>query len=105
MSDVLYKNVDGVRIQMTAEEVTAHQKDEQDNTNNPKIKKMSLRSERESLLIEADYKINTLVVGVYINSAIFVFYFSFFYNSPIYVVNIITYFIVKRFCYYAYFSI
>ena len=61
MSDVLYKNVDGVRIQMTAEEVTAHQKDEQDNTNNPKIKKMSLRSERESLLIEADYKINTLV--------------------------------------------
>ena len=61
MSDVLYKNVDGVRIQMTAEEVTAHQKDEQDNTNNPKIKKMSLRSERESLLTEADYKINTLV--------------------------------------------
>jgi len=60
MSDVLYKNVDGVRIKMTSEEIAQRQKDEE-YANNPKIKKMSLRSERESLLIEADYKINTLV--------------------------------------------
>ena len=60
MSGVLYKNVDGVRIKMTSEEIAQRQKDEE-YANSPKIKKMSLRSERESLLTEAEYKINTLV--------------------------------------------
>ena len=56
----MYKNVDGVRIKMTDAEVEQRQKDEE-YSKSSKFKKMSLRSDREPLLLEADYKINTLV--------------------------------------------
>ena len=56
----MYKNVDGVRIKMTDAEVEQRQKDEE-YSKSSKFKKMSLRNDREPLLLEADYKINTLV--------------------------------------------
>ena len=58
----LYKNVDGVRIKMTSEEIAERQKDEQANIDNaPFFKKYELREKRKPLLEEADHKINTLV--------------------------------------------
>jgi len=61
MSD-LYKNVDGVRIKLTEDEVKQREKDEQDFIDDiPERLKRRLRNKREDLLLEADYKINTLV--------------------------------------------
>jgi len=62
MSEVLYKNVDGVRTKLTDAEIAQRQKDEQeaiDNASNHK--KQFLRNKRKPLLEEADHKINTLV--------------------------------------------
>lgn len=61
MSD-LYKNVDGVRVKLTEDEVKQREKDEQDFIDDiPERLKRRLRNKREDLLLEADYKINTLV--------------------------------------------
>ena len=62
MSEVLYKNVDGIRIKLTDAEIEQRKKDEQQAIDDaPKYKLMEIRSEREPLLLEADHKINTLV--------------------------------------------
>ena len=61
MSD-LYKNVDGVRIKLTEDEVKQREKDEQDFIDDiPERLKRRLRNKREDLLLEADYKINPSV--------------------------------------------
>tara|TARA_B100000424_G_scaffold101138_1_gene75989 strand:- start:3344 stop:3637 length:294 start_codon:yes stop_codon:yes gene_type:complete len=62
MSEVLYKNVDGVRTKLTDAEIEQRKKDEQQALDDaPKYKLMEIRSEREPLLLEADHKINTLL--------------------------------------------
>ena len=58
----MYKNVDGVRIKMTSEEIAQRQADEKAYADDAPNRKLgSLRNDRTSLLEEADYKINTLV--------------------------------------------
>lgn len=62
MSEVLFKNVDGKRIQLTDAEIEQRKKDEQQAIDDaPKYKLRQIRSEREPLLLEADHKINTLL--------------------------------------------
>lgn len=62
MSEILYKNVDGVKVKLSDAEITQRQKDEQEAIDNaPKHKKQGLRNKRKPLLEEADHKINTLV--------------------------------------------
>lgn len=62
MSEILYKNVDGIKVQLTDAEIEQRKKDEQQAIDDAsKYKLMEIRSEREPLLLEADHKINTLV--------------------------------------------
>ena len=62
MSEVLYKNVDGIRTKLTDAEIEQRKKDEQQAIDDAsKLKLMEIRNEREPLLLEADHKINTLV--------------------------------------------
>lgn len=62
MSEILYKNVDGIEVQLTDAEIEQRKKDEQQAIDDaPKYKLMEIRSKREPLLLEADHKINTLV--------------------------------------------
>ena len=62
MSEILYKNVDGIRKKLTDAEIEQRKKDEQQAIDDaPKYKLMEIRSDREPLLLEADHKINTLV--------------------------------------------
>ena len=62
MSEVLYKNVDGIRIKLTDAEIEQRKKDEQQAIDDaPKWKLMEIRNNREPLLLEADHKINTLL--------------------------------------------
>ena len=62
MSEILYKNVDGIRKKLTDAEIEQRKKDEPQAIDDaPKYKLMEIRSDREPLLLEADYKINTLV--------------------------------------------
>ena len=62
MSETLYKNVDGEKIPLSKEELAQREIDiKRDIDNIPAIKLDQLRIDREPLLKEADYKINTLV--------------------------------------------
>ena len=62
MSETLYKNVDGEKIPLSEEELAQREIDiKRDIDNIPAIKLDQLRIDREPLLKEADYKINTLV--------------------------------------------
>ena len=55
MSD-LYKNVDGVRIKLTEDEVKQREKDEQDFIDDiPERLKRRLRNKREDLLLDKDH--------------------------------------------------
>ena len=54
----LYKNVDGVNIELTEEEVAQRIKD---TTKTDKEKLQEIRSQREKLFPEADFKINMLL--------------------------------------------
>jgi hypothetical protein len=54
----LYKNVDGVNIELTKEEVAQRIKD---TTKTDKEKLQEIRSQREKLFPEADFKINMLL--------------------------------------------
>ena len=61
MSETLYKNVDGEKIPLSEEELAQRETDiKRDIDNIPSIKLNQLRIDREPLLTEADYKINTL---------------------------------------------
>ena len=58
----LYKQVDGVKVELTSEEITLKEKEEKEwEDEKPERLKGSLRNKREPLLFEADYKINTLI--------------------------------------------
>lgn len=57
-----YKNVNGVRVEMSSEEISAKEAEEKIFADEkPNRQKDALRSTRKPLLQEADYKINTLV--------------------------------------------
>lgn len=57
-----YKNVNGVRVEMSSEEISAREAEEKIFADEkPNRQKDALRSTRKPLLQEADYKINTLV--------------------------------------------
>ena len=57
-----YKNVNGERVEMSAEEIAATKAEEKAFADDkPNRQKDALRSTRKPLLEEADYKINTLV--------------------------------------------
>ena len=58
----LYKQVDGVKVKLTSEEIALKEKEEKEWEDEKPVRiKESLRNRREPLLFEADYKINTLV--------------------------------------------
>jgi len=62
MSEILYKNVDGIRTKLTNAEIEQIKKYEQQAIDDaPKFKLIEIRNKREPLLLEADHKINTLV--------------------------------------------
>ena len=62
MSEVLYKNVDGIRTKLTKKEIAQREKDKQEAVDkSTEHKKYDLRETRKSLLEEADHKINTLI--------------------------------------------
>ena len=57
----MYKNVDGVRIKMTSEEIVQRQADDKAYADDAPNRKLGvLRNDRTSLLTEADHKIWTL---------------------------------------------
>tara|TARA_R100001443_G_C3320281_1_gene169856 strand:- start:67 stop:357 length:291 start_codon:yes stop_codon:yes gene_type:complete len=58
----LYKQVDGIKVELTSEEIALKEKQEKEweDGKTERIKK-GLRNRREPLLTEADHKINTLV--------------------------------------------
>jgi len=57
-----YKNVNGVRVEMSSEEISAKEAEEKIFADEkPNRQKDALRSTRKPLFQEADYKINTLV--------------------------------------------
>jgi len=58
----LYKQVDGIKVELTSEEIALKEKEEKEweDGNLERIKK-GLRNKREPLLTEADHKINTLI--------------------------------------------
>lgn len=57
-----YKNVNGERIEMSTEEISAKEAEEKAFADDkPNRQKDALRQTREPLLEEADHKINTLV--------------------------------------------
>ena len=58
----LYQQIDGVKVELTSEEIALREKEEKEwEDEKPERIKESLRNRREPLLLEADYKINTLV--------------------------------------------
>ena len=58
----LYKQVDGIKVELTSEEIALKEKEEKEwEDEKPERLKESLRGKREPLLLEADYKINTLL--------------------------------------------
>jgi len=62
MSETIYKNVDGVKVPLSEEELAQREIDiKRDIDNLPMFKLEALRQDRTPLLEEADYKINTLV--------------------------------------------